>query len=329
MALNSLTDIELLNLIKEKAKHERSLTLEVINLIREVEKRRLYLHLNFGSLFEYVTKELGFEESAANRRISASRLIRDFPETESAIRDGSLSLSNIVQAQVFIRREEKLKAQKLHRDEKKKVIDLVKNRSARSAKKILLKLSPEQVVLKETLRQVAPEHVEVKVILNETVISDLEKLRKLLSHKNPNMTYAELIGELATMALKRLDPELKVSRKKSTQNEKTKTPTSAVEQVEPSNSRYISQEVKSFVWKRDKGQCVFKESANHLLCGSKYQLEYHHEIPFANGGHSTIENIKLHCKRHNIYRAIGDFGKEMMLEFTPRSVTGGTDLVTA
>ncbi len=38
MAPNSLSDLELLNLIKEKSKQERNLTLEVINLIREVKK---------------------------------------------------------------------------------------------------------------------------------------------------------------------------------------------------------------------------------------------------------------------------------------------------
>ena len=320
-ALNSLSDHDLLNLTKQKAKEERDLTLFVINLIREVERRRLYLNLNYSSLFSYVTKELGFEESAANRRISACRLIRDFPETEKEIRDGALSLSNIVQAQVFIRKEEKLKSTKLKREDKKKVIDLVKNKSARNAKKSLLLLSPEQVVLNESVRQVAPEHVEVKVILNDKVVSKLNRLRELLSHKHPNMSYAELIDELSSMALKKLDPNHKISNAKPNQNNDLKTPTSAVAKAHSPNSRYIPQEVKRAVWERDGGQCAFKESSSHAQCGSTFQLEYHHEIPFACDGHHTIKNIRLYCKRHNILRAIGDFGKEKMIKFTPGSVT--------
>ncbi len=324
MAPNSLSDLELLNLIKEKSKQERNLTLEVINLIREVEKRRLFLKLNYGSLFEYVTKELGFEESAANRRISASRLIREFPEAEEEIRDGSLTLSNIVQAQVFIRREEKLKSKRLPREEKKKVMDLVKNKSARNAKISLLQVFPEQVVLNESMRQVTADHIEVKVILNEKVISKLDKLRGLLSHKHPNMSYSELIDELINMAIKKLDPAEKETRaqsgRSSTEAEGLTPPTSAVEQPNK-QTRYIPSAVKRAVWKRDKGQCVFKESENHEQCGSKFQLEYHHEIPFAKGGRPQAENIKLYCKRHNIHRAIADFGKEKMLEFAPRSVT--------
>ncbi len=327
MAPNSLSDLELLNLIKEKSKQERNLTLEVINLIREVEKRRLYLKLNFGSLFEYITKELGFEESAANRRISASRLIRDFPEAEAEIRDGSLTLSNIVQAHVFIRREEKLKSKRLPREEKKKVMDLVKNKSARNAKISLLQIFPEQVSLNESTRQVTADHIEIKVILNEKVISKLDKLRGLLSHKYPNMSYSELIDELTNMAIKKLDPEEKETRARSGRsstedkgltpptsavekhhNQKIKTPTSAAEQTNKENSRYIPSEVKRAVWRRDKGQCVFKESENHKQCGSRFQLEYHHELPFAKGGQPLAENIKLYCKRNNIHRAITDFG---------------------
>ncbi len=339
MAPNSLSDIELLNLIKEKSKQERNLTLEVINLIREVEKRRLYLKLNFGSLFEYVTKELGFEESAANRRISASRLIREFPEAEEEIRDGTLTLSNIVQAQVFIRREEKLKSKRLPREEKKMVMDLVKNKSARNAKITLFQKFPEQVVLNESTRQVTADHVEVKVILNEKVISKLDKLRGLLSHKHPNMSYSELIDELTNMAIKKLDPGEKESRRNATLTAKELDPTknesdrngskiknpspplSAVEQTNKENSRYIPSAVKRTVWQRDKGQCVFKESESHEQCGSRFQLEYHHEIPFAKGGRPQAGNIKLYCKRHNIHRAITDFGKEKMQEFAPRSVT--------
>ncbi len=175
--------------------------------------------------------------------------------------------------------------------------------------------------LNESTRQVTADHVEVKVILNEKVISKLNKLRGLLSHKHPNMSYSELIDELTNIAIKKLYPEQREPRKQITQSEGLKTPTSAVDQTSKENTRYIPSAVKRAVWKRDKGQCVFKESVNHEQCGSKFQLEYHHELPFAKGGRPLAENIKLYCKRHNIHRAITDFGKERMQEFVSRSVT--------
>ena len=316
----TLGNSDLLKLIKEKSKQERLLTLEVIVLIKEIEKRRLFLDMGFGSLFDFVTKELGYEESAANRRISASRLIRDFPDAEQKIRGGNLTLTNIVQAQVFFRKEEKIQSKRLTREEKKEVLVLLENKSSRDAKKALLGLSPKQATLKESTRQVTPQHTEIKVIIDEGVRSKLEKLKSLLSHKRSHMSYAELIDELATMALKRLDP---VKRIRVQEPELPPAPAEIDKVIEPKHAkakRYIPVSVRGAVWERDQGKCVFTNPHTGRMCGSKFQLEPHHEIPFAIGGQSTIENLRLYCKRHNVYRSLQDFGTEKMKEFIPGSI---------
>ena len=56
-------------------------------------------------------------------------------------------------------------------------------------------------------------------------------------------------------------------------------------------SRYIPSEVKQQVWRRDGGKCV--------LCPSKHDLEYDHEIPVSKGGSNTVNNIRLLCKECN------------------------------
>jgi hypothetical protein len=56
-------------------------------------------------------------------------------------------------------------------------------------------------------------------------------------------------------------------------------------------SRYIPSEVKQQVWRRDGGKCV--------LCPSKRDLEYDHEIPVSKGGSNTVNNIRLLCKECN------------------------------
>lgn len=53
----------------------------------------------------------------------------------------------------------------------------------------------------------------------------------------------------------------------------------------------ISDDVKLFVWQRDKGKCV--------KCGSQRNLEFDHIIPFSLGGSSTARNIQLLCERCN------------------------------
>jgi len=53
----------------------------------------------------------------------------------------------------------------------------------------------------------------------------------------------------------------------------------------------LSDEVKSFVWNRDKGRCV--------KCGSQEKLEFDHIIPFSKGGSDTARNIQILCESCN------------------------------
>ncbi len=57
------------------------------------------------------------------------------------------------------------------------------------------------------------------------------------------------------------------------------------------DNRYIPSEVKRTVWIRDGGKCV--------ICKSKRNLEYDHDIPVAKGGSNTANNIRILCKKCN------------------------------
>jgi hypothetical protein len=59
------------------------------------------------------------------------------------------------------------------------------------------------------------------------------------------------------------------------------------------HNRVIPSAVKLEVWQRDKGQCV--------LCGSRENLHFDHDLPYSKGGSSlTAANIKLLCAKHNL-----------------------------
>lgn len=66
----------------------------------------------------------------------------------------------------------------------------------------------------------------------------------------------------------------------------------SLERIEVHN-RIIPTHVKIEVWKRDKGQCV--------VCESKTNLHYDHDIPFSKGGSSITEkNVRILCAKCNL-----------------------------
>lgn len=62
------------------------------------------------------------------------------------------------------------------------------------------------------------------------------------------------------------------------------------------HTRLISSEVKKQVWKRDNGECV--------ICGSKKNLHFDHELPFSKGGTSlNAHNIRILCASCNLAKS--------------------------
>ena len=67
-------------------------------------------------------------------------------------------------------------------------------------------------------------------------------------------------------------------------------------QIELPHSRLIPTTVKLEVWARDKGQCV--------LCGSKENLHFDHDLPYSKGGTSlTAANVRILCAKHNLQKS--------------------------
>jgi hypothetical protein len=67
-------------------------------------------------------------------------------------------------------------------------------------------------------------------------------------------------------------------------------------------SRYIPAAVRRAVWDRDAGRCAFV-SPSGIRCSASARLEFHHRVPFAEGGPSSVDNVSLACARHNRFEA--------------------------
>jgi HNH endonuclease len=78
-----------------------------------------------------------------------------------------------------------------------------------------------------------------------------------------------------------------------------------------SRSRRVPAAVARAVYVRDEGCCTFC-SAEGRCCGTRRFLEFDHVVPWAAGGASTVENLRLRCRAHNQHSARRYFGANFM-----------------
>jgi 5-methylcytosine-specific restriction endonuclease McrA len=76
-------------------------------------------------------------------------------------------------------------------------------------------------------------------------------------------------------------------------------------------NRYIPAEVRRGVSSRDGGQCTFVSESGRR-CEERKCLEFDHIQSVARGGRSTVANLRLRCRAHNLYAAERVFGAGFM-----------------
>src|SRR5208282_990608 len=106
------------------------------------------------------------------------------PEVESKIMSGELNPMVISQAQCFFRQEAK-SGKNYTVEDKRELLKKLENKSTRDCVKELVAISPESVP-QEKRRVLTPEKTELKVILDQELISKLDVIKALLSHKKPH-----------------------------------------------------------------------------------------------------------------------------------------------
>ena len=329
MNLANLCDQTLLENTKSLATKERQTTLDVLRHLREVERRSLYAELAYSSLFEYAVKELKYSAGAAQRRIMSMRVLNELPEIEEKVELGELSLSTLSQAQSFFRVEKSGIA------EKREILFSLENKTSREVERELVSRASEPLALRpEKLRAVSVGHSELKVLLEEKLLKEIEELKGYLAHKIPHASIKDVLAYAIGCGLKECRPKAPKSSTLTSQNVKNNEAENAINvndnhsakihtpienpglPKEP--SRYVPVEIKRQVWARDGGRCEFVNPATGLRCSSTHKLELDHIYPYSLGGESTLENLRLRCHTHNQLAAIKVFGTSKMSHFVNR-----------
>ena len=325
MKLTHLTDEKLLDETQSLVKQEREITLKVLHHLREIERRRLFSALKYESLFNYCVQHLKYSESSAQRRIQAMRALRDLPEIETKIETGVLSLSNLATAQSLFYQEKK-SGNHYSKVKKLEILEKLENKSRREAERTLAQIVPQQMPPAQKLRVISEELTEMKLVVDQEFLKQLEVLKGLLAHKMPHATMQEIIKFAFKQATEQLTPGLNKKEKranklmtgsqvtaepKTATESETKTKTglqaAAPNPIQTGNSKAIPASVKRYVWQKANNKCQ--------LCSSTFAPQTDHNIPRAMGGSNELKNLRLLCRNCNQRQAIEKLGLNKMQRY--------------
>ena len=275
MKLSHLTDKILLIETKNLVISEREATSRVLHHLKEIDRRKLYSEQKYSSLFDYCVRDLGYSEASAQRRIVAARLLGEIPEIDKKIESGLLTLSNISQMNQFFKESST--------SVKRGILKKIEGLSKRECEKKLFQLSGKEGIQRETQKRVSQDKVQVAIVLSDETMKELDKLKSLLGK---DLSMDELVQFMAKEAIKSVEKD---------KFKQVKRPRKVLSPAEV--GRVIPAELKREIYQRDQ-KCT--------NCGSIHRLNFDHRIPYALGGPTNKENLRLlcfHCNQRARMRA--------------------------
>lgn len=255
--------------------------------------------------------------------MNAAKLLREIPEIRTKINEGTLTLTTLSQAQVHFKREDKFrkdrtraedsssdsstkqKSQKLApvtSSEKLELLNQLENKPTREVEKILVNRASSPVVaVQEKVRALNENFSELRLVLDEETLKNLEKLRDIWSIDDG---LSEVVKKMAKVCMEKVDPVKRAARNDKSKAVRATTPPDEAAQQKPiGRSRYIPAALRNEVWLRDGGGYPF-EGVNGQKCGSRHRLQIDHIQPFALDGSHSLENLRLRCFTHNQLHAL-------------------------
>lgn len=147
------------------------------------------------------------------------------------------------------------------------------------------------------------ERYRVQFTATAEFCDKLRLAQDLLRHQIPDGDLAEILDRALAVLLEALARERFATSDRPRKRGADQSGRSAT------GTRHISAEVKRAVWLRDGGRCAFVGHSGRR-CNTRGFLEFHHIVPYAEGGEATVKNIELRCRAHNQYEAALHFGED-------------------
>lgn len=331
-SLAALTDQQLLAEVRSLVRKECGATAALIASLGELDERRLYRAEGFPSLFTYCVHVLHLTEHGAYNRIEAARIARKWPVILQMIADGSVTITAVrmLSASLTDANHRELLAAATHKtkSELERLVAALRPQppvpstirklpapkpepAQTSALECVAAPISQQTIQLPDIREaaaapvsphrpavivpLAPERYKVQMTVTRETHDKLRRAQDLLRHQVPDGDPAIVFDRALTVPLHELE------RKKLAHTSRPRRETASAP-----GSRHVPAAVRREVWKRDAGQCAFVGNAGR--CRERGFIQFHHVVPFADGGAATADNIELRCRAHNVYEAEEHFG---------------------
>lgn len=327
--VDALSNEELLAKLVSLVQNERRLTQSVLIYLVEVDARKIYALHGYSSMYEYLTKALGYSDSSAYRRIQAARVLAELPSIGPKLEDGSINISQLAEIEYGMKRAANI-AGDPRADVIQDLINKIEGHSIFETRKILAREFDMPVRVAEILRPQQDNSVRLEVTFSEEQMKALRKARELLSQSLPYASWSELLTFLAERQISKFE-KLRGTKKDEdpSQGGAPSAPASVggvtrclTDEKVPSDAPVLSAPrlgrkriavpaaLKRAVYRRANHRCEYVEPLTGRDCGSAFFLELDHIIPVALGGPNTLENLRIYCRNHNLLAAM-NFGFEI------------------
>lgn len=303
--LTKISDQELLSRLERLTKSERKITHLILWHLLEVDERRLYLKLNYESLYKYLTQHLGYSESSAYDRIQAMRVLKKVPSIAGKIEEGSLNLTQLVKVEQSLKQEKRL-GHDVPQAQVMELIEKVENKNTFETEKIIACEFNQAPATHQKIKPQSDDSVRLEVTLTTEQYELLKKAQSLMSHVVTDNNLADVIAYLAKNFIQKKEG-LK-AKETPTQSFRVMPEATGRKTRDHTQTKLrrkdIAASIRRHVFAKAGNCCEYTHPHTGKQCGSTYQLQIDHIKPLAKGGGDDIANLRLLCGVHNRHEAL-------------------------